>query len=97
MVAHWSLRCSPQVYPRASPGKSRGTASSSAAAGVGGVFMSISAETVKRSSKVLVAKRSLQVEVSFSEVRRLFRFFSSLFLPSLFLSSAPLAPILHYD
>eukprot|EP00903_Cladosiphon_okamuranus_P017702 g16301.t1 len=56
-----------QVYPRASPGKFRGPAAPLSLPGGSGVFMSVSSETVKRSSKVLVAKRSLQLDVPFSE------------------------------
>ncbi|CAM9301362.1 unnamed protein product [Ectocarpus sp. 12 AP-2014] len=52
-----------QVYPKASPGKTSGTST-----GGGGVFISISAETVAAASKVLVGARSLQVDVSLLEV-----------------------------
>lgn len=66
--------CSWQVCPRSFPvgtgrGGSSSSSSSSSPSQVGaGVFVSISAETVAASGRVLVAARSLQVDVSLSEV-----------------------------
>lgn len=62
-ICKYNVCMAVQVYPKASPGKTSGTST-----GGGGVFISIPAETVAETSKVLVGARSLQVDVSLSEV-----------------------------
>ncbi|CAM9519524.1 unnamed protein product, partial [Hapterophycus canaliculatus] len=61
-----------QVHPRATLANHEGDrtpSSSGGGGGGGGVFVSIPAETVATSGKVLVSLRSLQIDISLSEVR----------------------------